>query len=124
MTNATSLYTLARRVGGNIGYALAATLVARGVQIHRAGLVSHVTAFNPNLEAYARAGAALLARAGVPPVHASKTTLALANMAVNHQATMLAYNDVSWVFGLLFLSTIPLALLLPRRSALLARAVR
>jgi hypothetical protein len=40
---------------------------------------------------------------------------------IDRQATMLAYNDASWVFGLLFLSTIPLALLLPKRSALMVR---
>ena len=40
MTDASSLYTLARRIGGNIGYALVATLVARGQQIHRVQLVA------------------------------------------------------------------------------------
>jgi DHA2 family multidrug resistance protein len=47
MTDASSLYTLARRVGGNIGYALAATMVARGQQIHRSYLVGHINPFNP-----------------------------------------------------------------------------
>jgi MFS transporter, DHA2 family, multidrug resistance protein len=43
MTGASSLYTLARRIGGNIGYALVATLVARIQQIHRVQMVSHIT---------------------------------------------------------------------------------
>ena len=31
---------------------------------------------------------------------------------------MMAYNDVSWILGLLFLVTIPLALLLPSRKSI------
>jgi hypothetical protein len=40
---------------------------------------------------------------------------ALLNGVVNRQATMMAYNDVSWILGLMFLATIPFALLLPGR---------
>jgi MFS transporter, DHA2 family, multidrug resistance protein len=36
MTDASSIYTLSRRVGGNIGYALLATIVDRRGQLHRA----------------------------------------------------------------------------------------
>ncbi len=122
MTDASSLYTLSRRVGGNIGYALVATMVARGKQIHRAYLVSHVSIFSTKLAAYTHAGAALLSHAGMGTVTASRASLALTNMIVNRQATMLAYNDVSWLFGLLFLSTIPLVLLIPRRSVLMRQA--
>jgi hypothetical protein len=43
------------------------------------------------------------------------TGQALLNLLVNRQASMMAYNDVSWVLGLLFLATLPLALLLPSR---------
>jgi len=124
MTDAASLYTLARRIGGNIGYALAATLVARGQQIHRLHLVSHVTASSPALVARSQAGAAILAQSGMDPATASQAGLAFTNIAVNKQATMLAYNDVSWFFGLLFLSTIPLAFFIPKRSVLMAHAKR
>jgi len=124
MTDAASLYTLARRVGGNIGYALAATLVARGQQIHRVHLVSHVTASSPALAARSQAGAALLAQAGMDPDMASRAGLAFTNIAVNKQATMLAYNDVSWFFGMLFLFTIPLAFFIPKRSVLMTHAKR
>jgi MFS transporter, DHA2 family, multidrug resistance protein len=121
MTDASSLYTLARRVGGNIGYALAATLVARGEQIHRVHLVSHITASSSSLAAFSKGAAALLGSSGMSPAAVPQASLALASTMINRQATMLAYNDASWVFGLLFLSTIPLALLLPKRSALMVR---
>jgi DHA2 family multidrug resistance protein len=115
MTDASSLYTLSRRIGGNIGYALVATLVARGQQIHRVQLVAHVTPYNPNLADFQRQAAALLDHAGLNPAALQHTGLALLNSLVNRQAAMMAYNDVSWTFGLLFLATIPLALLLPSR---------
>jgi DHA2 family multidrug resistance protein len=120
MTDATSLYTLARRVGGNIGYALAATLVDRGEQIHRAYLVSHVNPSNPAFAQYSRAVAKMLARADLNPHNLHGAVYALTDRIINRQASMMAYNDVSWVFGILFVCTIPLVLLLPSRSAIRA----
>jgi MFS transporter, DHA2 family, multidrug resistance protein len=124
MTNASSLYTLARSVGGNIGYALAATWVARGIQIHRTHLVAHLTASNPAMLAQTNAGAALLSHSMIGASAAPQATLALTNALVNRQATMMAYNDTSLLFGILFLITIPLALFLPRRSELRAAVDR
>jgi len=118
MTHAASLYTLTRRIGGNIGYALVATLVARGQQIHRVHLISHVTPLNPNYTEYYQSATALLGHAGLNSTALQQTGHALINAMVNRQATMLAYNDVSWVLGFLFLCTIPTALLLPGRSKL------
>jgi MFS transporter, DHA2 family, multidrug resistance protein len=115
MTDASSLYTLARRVGGNIGYALVATLVARGQQIHRVQMVSHITPYNPNLADFQHYAAALLDPSGLGAGGSQHTGQALLNVMVNRQATMMAYNDVSWILGLLFLATIPLAFLLPNR---------
>jgi DHA2 family multidrug resistance protein len=120
MTDATSLYTLARRVGGNIGYALAATLVDRGEQIHRAYLVSHVSPSNPAFAQYSRAVAKMLAQTNLNPQNLHGAVYALTDRIINRQASMMAYNDVSWVFGILFVCTIPLVLLLPSRSAIRA----
>jgi MFS transporter, DHA2 family, multidrug resistance protein len=116
MTEASSLYTLARRIGGNIGYALVATLVARGEQIHRVQMVSHITPTNPNLADFQRRAADLLGSTGLNPEAMQHAGHALLNGMINRQAAMMAYNDVSWVLGLLFLATLPLALLLPSRK--------
>ncbi|MEJ2100192.1 MAG: DHA2 family efflux MFS transporter permease subunit [Desulfobacterales bacterium] len=119
MTDASSLYTLARRIGGNIGYALVATLVARGQQIHRVQLVAHITPYNSNLADFQRQAAQLLDHAGLDPAALNQTGRALLDFLVNRQASMMAYNDVSWILGLLFLVTIPLALILPGRRRIL-----
>jgi DHA2 family multidrug resistance protein len=113
MTDASSIFTLARRVGGNIGYAFAATLVARGSQIHRTYLASHISVFNPNFMEYRRHILGLLKHAGAPASLADLSGNALIDSIVNRHATMLAYNDVSSTFGLLFLITVPLVFLLP-----------
>ena len=123
MTDASSLYTLARRIGGNIGYALVASLVARGEQIHRVQLAAHITPYNPNLTAFQQQAAELLDRAGMNPAALQHTGLALLNELVNRQAAMMAYNDVSWILGLLFLFTIPLALMLPSRRTIARQQV-
>ncbi len=118
ITDASSLYTLARRLGGNIGYALVATLVARGQQIHRVQLVSHITPYNPNMDVFGQHVTGLLAHSGLDPSALQHTGQGLLNVLVHRQATMMAYNDVSWILGLLFVATIPFALLLPSRSAI------
>ncbi len=118
MTDATSMYTLANRVGGNIGYALAATIVARGVQIHHSCLVEHVNPFGPAYAEYSRIAAKAMGHLGLNAQALGHAVLFLSDRIVNIQSTMLAYNDVSWAFALMFLSTIPFVLLLPGRSAL------
>jgi MFS transporter, DHA2 family, multidrug resistance protein len=65
--------------------------------------------------------AKFLAQTGVQAEALRQTTHALINRIVNLQATMLAYNDVSWYFGILFLFVVPLVLLLPRQAAAKAK---
>ena len=47
MTGASSLYTLSRRVSGNIAYAMLATMLARRTQEHRSDLVGVMRRTNP-----------------------------------------------------------------------------
>ncbi len=121
MTDASSLYTLSRRIGGNIGYALAATLITRRTAFHRLHLVSNVTPFS---DAYAQIKSGIQSyvagRAGAP--YAAQRALGMVEGMVQRQARMLAYNDVSWVMGVMFLLVLPLIFLLPGRKKLQAKA--
>jgi len=121
MTDASSIYTLSRRIGGNIGYALVATLVSRGTQIHRTYLVDHVNEFSANFLHFQAQAIEKLYRGGVNPAAIKQIFYALVNSLVNRQASMLAYNDVSWILGLLFLATIPFILLLPGHAKLTSK---
>jgi MFS transporter, DHA2 family, multidrug resistance protein len=116
MTAATSLYTLARRVGGNIGYALVATLVNRFSAAHRGHLIEHINPLNPAYLSYHSHLTDRLVQGGGDPVVASQKALALVNSEVNRQAAILAYNDLAWTFGTMFLATLPLLFLLSRRQ--------
>ncbi len=116
MTSATSLYTLARRVGGNIGYALVATLVERLSTVHRVHMVKHVSVLNTAYLGYQAHLTARLLQGGGDPVSAQHKALGLVNAEVNRQAAMLAYNDIAWIFGTMFLFTLPFLLLFSRGS--------
>jgi DHA2 family multidrug resistance protein len=81
--------------------------------------VAHITPYNSNLADFQRQAAQLLDHAGLDPAALNQTGRALLDFLVNRQASMMAYNDVSWILGLLFLVTIPLALILPGRRRIL-----
>jgi DHA2 family multidrug resistance protein len=57
-----------------------------------------------------------LVQGGGDPMAAPQKALALVNHEVNRQAAILAYNDLAWTFGTMFLLTLPLLLLLPGRQ--------
>jgi DHA2 family multidrug resistance protein len=116
MTAATSLYTLARRVGGNIGYALVATLVDRLSTVHRGHLIEYISPLNPAYLSYQAQLTDRLVQGGGDPVAAPHRALALVNSEVNRQAAILAYNDLAWIFGTMFLATLPLLFLVSRRQ--------
>jgi DHA2 family multidrug resistance protein len=117
MTASTSLYTLARRVGGNLGYALVATLLERFSVVHEARLSTHISALNSAYSSYHATLAARLTAQTGDPVAAQSKALAVMDRLVERQAAMLAYNDIAWLFGIMFLVALPLLYLLPRRQA-------
>jgi len=95
MADASSIYTLARRVGGNLGYALVATLVARGEQIHHATMVNQLTQLNPTFMRRQEGLSAWLMQHGMDAWTAGQAASHTLGRALQRQATMLAYNDVS-----------------------------
>ena len=115
MTHATSLYTLTRLVGGNVGYAVIATLVADYTQMHRAYLVKNVSALNPIYAAFHKDVSAGFVQYGLEPHTASQTASAAVNFGINQQATLMAYNDTEIILGMTLLLIIPLVFLLPGR---------
>ena len=113
MTHATSIYTLTRLVGGNIGYAMIATLVANYTQMHRAYLVKNISDLNHVYTAFHNGISAGFVRYGMTPHTASQAASAAANFGINQQAILMAYNDTELVLGVILLFVIPLAFLLP-----------
>lgn len=116
MTGAASLYTLARRVAGNIAYAVLATMIARREQFHRTRLVEGVTSLDPY---YARMHAGFTARLvqhGLNTAATSGPSLAMMNAMLNRQSLMMAYNDTNWVVAIMALVALSFVMLLPRHG--------
>ncbi len=117
MTQASSIYTLSRRVGGNIGYAFVATIVAHRMQLHRVRLVEHLTPYEPHVRAWIGGLTERMAEIGRGPRAAADAALKTVDGLVSRQSAMLAYNDASLILGVLLLVTIPLIFFLPGRHA-------
>ncbi|HVA66107.1 MAG TPA: DHA2 family efflux MFS transporter permease subunit [Elusimicrobiota bacterium] len=113
MTAASGIYTLARRVSGNIAYAALGTVLARRIQVHRFWLARDASPFNASYRAYSGAAVGYLRRfVGVS--HARVLEAALVNRMINRQASLMSYNDAFFIMAGLFALSIPLIVLLPR----------
>lgn len=115
-TSAAGLFNLARRVGGNIGFALLATLIERRSALHRVTLIPHISDLNETYLSYKAALEERLIRAQVDPYTASIKALGMIDDLVNRQATMLAYNDAYWFLVVIFFGTLPLIWILRPRQ--------
>jgi MFS transporter, DHA2 family, multidrug resistance protein len=116
MTSASSLTTLARRVSGNVAYAMLATVVARRTQFHRSMLVDSITATNPALRTTDQGYRGFLSSNGLRSAPGQRRDLAMLNAMINGQSTMMAYNDSFWMLVPMLLITLPLIFLLPNRG--------
>jgi DHA2 family multidrug resistance protein len=79
-------------------------------------LIEHISPLNPAYLSYHSHLTDRLVQGGGDPIAAPQKVLALVNSEVNRQAAILAYNDLAWTFGTMFLATLPLLFLLSRRQ--------
>ena len=104
-TEAAAVLNLVRSLGSSIGVSLALTLLTRTTTVARAGLVEHLTPYNPLLR-YADVARSWDLR--------SLGGLAQAQRQVEQQAAMLAYNADFRLLALAALVALPLLLFIPR----------
>jgi DHA2 family multidrug resistance protein len=109
---ATGIYNLMRQLGGSVGIALSATLVARFGAQSRAALAEHVSLYNPVASARFQGIVRSLVAHGQGIDVARHTAMAQLAGAVQRQATMMAFEKIFLVFGGLFLLAVPLILTL------------
>ena len=100
-----------------MGYALVATLIERFSGFHREHLRTHISTLSGAYFGYHTGLTARLAQQTGDPVAAQNKALMLTDSMVNRQAAMLAYNDIAWVFSVMFLCIVPLILLFLRQPA-------
>jgi DHA2 family multidrug resistance protein len=103
-TDASSLFSLLRGLGGSIGVAIVTAVLAHNVQVSHSDLATHITA-------QAVPGAGLLAAGGGGSVGMAA---AMVDGEINRQALMIAYLDDYHMMMLLTLCAVPLLLFVRR----------
>jgi DHA2 family multidrug resistance protein len=114
MGNATGMFNLLRNIGGSVGIAMAATLLARYSQFYQTNLVAHISPYNPIYQMrIAELKQAFIAK-GISITQAGHSALGIIYGEVRRQSGALAFNHIFFIIGLAFLVIIPLLLLLKR----------
>ena len=114
MGNATGMFNLLRNIGGSVGIAMAATMMARYGQFYQTSLVAHITPYNPTFQIRLDQLKQTLIAKGISITQADHTALGMIYGEVRRQAGALAFNRIFFIIGLAFLGIIPLLFLLKR----------
>ena len=114
MGNATAALNVVRNLGGAIGVALTATMLARRSQGHYSTLVAHVHPWDAETASRLAAWTAHFAAQGADAHTAARRALAALSHEVGRQAQVLAFADDFWLLFLLFCTTLFLLPLLSR----------
>jgi DHA2 family multidrug resistance protein len=109
---ATGLYNLMRQLGGSVGIALSAVLVSRFTAESRAGLAERVSLYNPVTAARVESITQWLKAHGDVEAVARVKAVGQVAVAVQRQASMLAFEKIFLLFGCLFLVAIPMIMTL------------
>jgi len=109
MADATGMNSLVRQLGGAIGLAIFATLLERYTAQARVALVAQLGATNPVAERTVSSFERMVQASGVvAPPQAHEAALRVLDGAVRAQASVLAFERVFLLAGLVFLFVLPL----------------
>jgi DHA2 family multidrug resistance protein len=111
---ASGLINLSRQLGGSFGIAILTTFLDHQMAIHRADLVSNTFAANPAFIARQQQVVGGLMAHGYSALQAKQGALAVTDLLVTQQASMLSYND-AWMFILFTFVLVAPAVLILRK---------
>jgi DHA2 family multidrug resistance protein len=111
---ATGLINLARNIGGSSGIAICTTLIARREQFHQQRLVENLSPLNDAYQSAIAGAKQMLMAGGADPVQAANQAQGMIYGRMLQQAAMLAYNEVFWILGVVFIAVIPLMFLMKK----------
>jgi len=102
----TSLFNLSRQLGGSMGIAVMTTFLANRIVFHHSVLLEHVSIYQSSIQQRMAMMQAFLMSKGMSASAAYQQALSFMNRTILGQASILGYEDVFLIMGLLFLSTI------------------
>src|SRR3989449_3623709 len=111
LAQGTGMFNLMRQLGGSLGIAVMATLLARFMSAEKAVLVEHVGSNDPEtLSRLSMITRGLITR-GINPLVAQQQALAILDRQVSVQSSMLAFSKIYLYSGLVLIFALPLLLL-------------
>jgi DHA2 family multidrug resistance protein len=116
ISKASGFFSLTRQLGGSVGVALLASLLADRQAFHRAVLVEKLPAAAPYVLERVRMFTATMMARGFDPKEAHDKALALLDGSISLQAAVMSFADTFSATGALIVATLPLVLLLGKGS--------
>jgi DHA2 family multidrug resistance protein len=113
---AAGLFNLARNMGGSSGIAAVTTLLARRAQFHQQVLTQHLTPYDSAYQAAHAQITQVLYQKGSTLPDAAHQAYGVVYGIMQRQSTMLAFADAFWLMAILFLTVIPMMLLMRKRG--------
>ncbi len=111
LAQGTGMFNLMRQLGGSLGIAVMATLLAHFMSVEKTMLVEHVGATDPEtLSRLSLLARGLISR-GMNPMVAQQQALAILDKQVTVQSSMLAFSKIYLYSGLVLIGALPLLLL-------------
>ena len=114
---ASGFFNLTRQIGGSIGIALLATVLAKRETYHYDVLIQHVSPYSPVAQQYLSGAQSYLAGRGFDMTTAKQAAIAMINGFTHVQAMILSFEDVYILVGVLFLISLPLVFYLGKGGA-------
>ena len=111
MAQGTGMFNLFRQLGGSLGIAIMATLLARFRTVERSYLVNHVTAGDPATVARLTTITRGLIAKGINATDAPRAAMSIVERQVELQASMLAFSKIYLYSGLILVASLPLLFL-------------
>lgn len=109
---ATGFYNLTRQLGGSIGVAVLTFILTQREAFHRAMLVSRINPFDAAANDRIHAMTAMFLSKTQDASLAHAQAMKMIDGIVNIQSSLLSFEDMFWLVGMIFIISLPLLLLL------------
>jgi DHA2 family multidrug resistance protein len=116
LAQAAALNNMMRQFGGSFGIAFVNTFLAHRLASNRAGLLTHVSIYDPATRERLSGTVAALVAKGAPAATAQQQALAMIDGTVTRQAMLLSYTDAFILVAIFFVACVPLIMIVRRKK--------